>query len=165
MKTITNATWTNPPHVRCLWLLLAIVALAVTPESAWATDQVPFKGKAEGAVVSVSPDPEGVVMTIFAEGNATHLGRFSRAEEVLFDPITGTFAGVFVLTAAKGDQLFGVVEGGFISPTTAIGTNTFSGGTGRFANATGAYDFVATSPDLIHLTAEFEGTLSSVGAQ
>ena len=57
-------------------------------------------------------------------------------------------AGVFgwmVFTAADGDQLRLDFEGQFISPTTAVGTYEFTGGTGRFRDATGTADFEAAS--------------------
>jgi hypothetical protein len=149
---------------KILTLLLAAVTLACTLPAAWANDQVPFKGSAEGAVANASPDPGGVVLTVLAEGIATHLGRFSREEIVLFNPTTGTLTGHVVYTAANGDQLFGTVVGGFISPGTATGTYTFTGGTGRFANATGGAEFVLSTPDGIHFSVEFKGTLSSVGS-
>lgn len=160
MKTTTNATSTSPLHVRCFALMLATAVLAVAPQLALATDQLPFKGSAAGAITSVSPGPAGVVMTVSANGNATHLGRYSREEVLLLDPNTGTFTGSIVFTAADGDQLFGVVAGRFVSPTTATGTYTFSGGPGRFKNVTGGADFVASTSDGIHVTVEFEGTLT-----
>ena len=158
MKTNTNAT------SKTLTLLLAAFTLAFAAHSTWAADQVPFQGTAEGATTSVSPDPAGVVLTVLAEGNATSLGRFSRDEVVLFNPLTGTLTGVVVFTAANGDELIGTLEGAFVSATTATGTYTFTGGTGRFENATGGADFVVSTPDGIHLSVEFEGTLSSVGS-
>ena len=158
MKTISNAT------SRILTLLLAAMTLACAVPAAWAKDQVPFQGSADGAIANASPDPGGVVLTVLAEGNATHLGRFSREETVLFNPVTGTLTGLVVYTAASGGQLFGTVVGGFISPTAATGTYTFTGGTGRFANATGGAAFVISTPDGIHFSVEFKGTLSSVGS-
>jgi hypothetical protein len=158
MKTYNNAV------TKMLTLLLAAVALAFPVHSTRANDQVPFQGSAEGATAGVSPDPAGVVLTVLAKGNATHLGRFSREETILFNPATGTLIGLIVFTAANGDQLFGTVEGGFISPSTATGTYTFTGGTGRFANATGGAEFVISTPDGIHFSVEFNGTLSSVGS-
>jgi hypothetical protein len=156
MKTNRNAT------SRILTLLLAAATLAAYP--AWASDQVPFQGTAEGATTSVSPAPAGIVLTVQANGNATHLGQFSREEVVLFNPLAGTLTGTVVFTAANGDQLSGTVAGGFVSPTTATGTYTFTGGTGRFANASGAADFILSTPDGVHFSVTFEGTLSSVGS-
>lgn len=158
MKTNNNAT------SKILTLLLAAVTLTVAAQPAWADGQVPFQGRAEGATASVSPDPAGVVLRLLADGYATQLGQFSREEVVLFNPLTGTLTGDIVFTAANGDQLSGIVEGGFISPTTATGAYTFTGGTGRFANASGRADFVVSAPDGIHFSVEFEGTVSSVGS-
>jgi hypothetical protein len=138
MKTNSNATSRIGLAETYLRLLFAAIALAFAAHSAWAGDQVPFKGKAEGAVVSMAPDPAGVVLTALASGNATQLGRFSREEMLLLNPMTGTLAGVITFTAANGDQLRCTVAGGFISPTTATGTYTFTGGTGRFENAVGS---------------------------
>lgn len=145
-------------------LLLAAVALAFPAHSTWAGDQVPFQGDAEGSTVSVSLDPAGVVLVVQAEGNATHLGRFLREETILFNPATGALTGLIVFTAGNGDQLFGTVEGGFVSPTTATGTYTFTGGTGRFQNASGEADFSLSTLDGVHFVVEFDGSLSSVGA-
>jgi hypothetical protein len=159
MKTKSNAV------SKMLTPLLAAVALAFTAHSTWASDLVPFQGSAEGAIVSVSPDPAGLVLTVLAQGNATQLGRFSREETILLNPATGTLAGLIVFTAANGDELFGTVEGGFVSPTRVTGTYTWTGGTGRFANATGGADFVISTPDGVHFSVEFNGTLSSVGSK
>ena len=149
---------------KMLTLLLTAVALAFQTHSTLANDQVPFQGNAQGATVSVSPDPGGVVLAVRAEGNATQLGRFSREETILFNPATGTLTGLIVFTAANGDQLFGTVEGGFVSATVATGTYTFTGGTGRFQNASGEADFSLSTSDGVHFAVEFDGSLSSVGA-
>ena len=158
MKISINAT------SKIFTLLLAAITLACAMTSARAKDQVPFKGSADGAIVGVAPDPGGLVFTVQAEGNATHLGRFTREETVLFNPATGSLTGDIVFTAADGDQLFVSVDGGFISPTEATGTYTITGGTGRFVNATGSAGFVLLTPDGAHFSVEFEGTLSSVGS-
>ena len=158
MKTNNNAT------SKILTLLLAAVTLTVAAHPARADGQVPFQGRAEGAITGVSPDPAGVVLTVLANGYATQLGQFSREETILFDPGTGELTGLIVFTAANGDQLFGLVAGGFTSPTTATGAYTFTGGTGRFANASGRADFVLSTSDGIHFSVKFEGTLSSVGS-
>ena len=158
MKTNNNAT------SRILTLLLSAVILALAGHPACAGDQVPFQGRAEGAIASVSPDPAGVVLTVRAHGNATLLGQFSREEVVLFNPVTGTLTGNVVFTAANGAQLFGTVAGGFTSATTVTGTYTFTGGTGRFTNASGSAAFNLSTPDGTHFSVEFTGSVSSVGS-
>ena len=77
-------------------------------------------------------------------GNATHLGMFTNTGKVSFtpDPSNPTIlipSGGGVFTAANGDKLNFVIVTGALDLTTGIGTGdfAFTGGTGRFANATG----------------------------
>ena len=156
MKTNRNTT------SRILTLLLAVATLVAYP--AWAGDQVPFQGKGEGAIINAVPVPAGIELTVQANGQASHLGQFSRQEVVVFDPVAGTLNGTIVFTAANGDQLSGTVVGGFVSPGTATDTYTFTGGTGRFANASGVAAFNLSTPDGAHFSVTFGGTLSSVGS-
>ena len=92
-------------------------------------------------------------------GNATHLGSFTRTE-FLFSGPGGAISGSVVFTAANGDELWADFTGSFTSPTTAEGTYTFTGGTGRFGGATGTADFEAITPDGVHVVASFEGSIS-----
>jgi hypothetical protein len=91
-------------------------------------------------------------------GQATHLGRFTREASAVLQP-DGVVVGTLVWTAANGDQLFANLEAGFVSPTTAVGTYTFVGGTGRFENASGEADFETVTSDGIHFLLTFEGTI------
>ena len=167
MKT-TNATTTTISKAgllaRFLALLLAAATVAFGPQRLGATDTVPFKGNAEGAIVSSTPVPEGVLLRTLARGHATQLGRFTREEMVVLNPSTGTITGTLVFTAANGDRLVGAVAAQFTSPTTVVGTITFTGGTGRFENATGDADALVSTADGVHFTVEFDGSVSSVGA-
>jgi hypothetical protein len=159
-----NMTTSKTDLLRKYVLLLAAITAVFGPHGAWASDSVPFSGSAEGAIVSAAPDPAGLLVTVSAEGEATYLGRFSREEVLLLDAGTGTIAGTIVFTAANGDELSGVVAGQFTSLTTVAGTYTFTGGTGRFENASGEADFSLATADGIHFEVEFAGNLSSVGA-
>ena len=145
-------------------VLIAALTLIFVPHRVAASHSVPFKGNAEGAIVTASPDPAGLLVTVIADGDATYLGRFSREEVLVLNPGTGMIAGTVVFTAANGDELSGEVAGQFTSPTTVAGTYTFTGGTGRFENATGEADFSLSTADGIHFEVEFAGNLSSVGA-
>jgi hypothetical protein len=160
----TNTTTSKTGLLTKYLVLLAALTVVFGPHCVCASDSVPFKGSAEGAIVSASPDPAGLLVTAIADGDATYLGRFSREELLLLDPGTGSIAGTIVFTAANGDQLSGVVAGQFTSATTVAGTYVFTGGTGRFENATGAADFSLATADGIHFEVEFAGSLSSVGA-
>jgi hypothetical protein len=123
----------------------------------------PFKGHADSVVTGVEATPDGLRLTVAATGQATHLGRFTRDESVVVHA-DATFEGTLFFTAANGDQLFADVEGAFISATTALGTYTFTGGTGRFKNASWGTGFVGVTSDGIHIAVKFAGTISSPGA-
>ena len=116
----------------------------------------PFKGHAAGMITGIAPSGALVVETT---GKASHLGAFTRTENTFIGP-AGAISGSLVFTAANGDQLRADFSGGFTSPTTAEGTYTFTGGTGRFSGATGTAKFQATTPDLVHLTVSFEGSIT-----
>jgi hypothetical protein len=165
MKTTTTTISKTGQPASYLALLLTAFTLAFAPQWALAAGDVPFKGSAEGAVVSVTPGPEGVVLTVLAEGKATHLGKFTREEVLVLNPVTGAVAGMIIFTAANGDQLIGEVTGQFTSPTTVAGTYTFTGGMGRFEDAAGEVEFSLATPDGTKFTVEFDGSLSSAGAQ
>lgn len=84
--------------------------------------------------------------TFVGSGTATHLGRYREAGTVEFTPIdAGDVVGVVAhstYTAANGDELRAVITGTLNTLSGAIvGTVTFTGGTGRFASASGGGDF------------------------
>jgi hypothetical protein len=135
----------------------AILGLAL-PASA-DDHPVPFRGLAVLVINSSAPAPDGLHLTVTGEGNATHLGRFTHDENAVIHP-DNTIQSTVVWTAANGDRLFvsGVAQ--FTSPTTAVGTYTLTGGTGRFGNATGTIDFQAVvGSDGIHVAITYKGTI------
>ena len=147
---------------------MAIAALIILPGAtlragaqpgAGTPEQVPFKGDARGTITGVLPGPGGITLSGVAVGHATHLGRFTREEQIVLDPLTGAFTGTIVFTAADRDQIHCTLAGQFTSLTDAAGTYTITGGTGRFEGAAGGADFVASLPDGVHFTAAFNGTL------
>ena len=133
-----------------------IALLSMTSTVAFAA-RVPFKGEGNGEIIGAVPGPNGISMTAVAEGNATHLGKFTREEHLLLNPQTGAFTGDVVFTAADGSQLTATLTGNFTSEATALGSYIFTGGTGRFAETTGSADFSAVLSDAAHFTVEFEG--------
>jgi hypothetical protein len=147
----------NYRSVRFVMALCALVGLAL-PVSA--DDQVPFRGRADETVTDVVPEGPGLLLLTVADtGQATHLGLFTGTEAVEFDLGDGTIAGTRVFIAANGDRLYADVEGEFTSATTAAGTFTFTGGTGRFRNATGQANFEVVTTDGIHIALTFEGSI------
>ena len=105
--------------------------------------ELPFKGTYEGleTVLTVPSHHH-----LDAAGNATHLGRFTVTADW-----TVTTAGAIetssTWTAANGDEFFTrFTRGGVFVPPTATftETHTITGGTGRFANASGTFTVVQT---------------------
>jgi hypothetical protein len=120
---------------------------------------VPIKGHLDEVLTSATPAQDGLHLTAAGEGTATHLGRLTSNENAVVHP-DGTSQATAVWTAANGDQLFLSDMGSFTSPTTAAGTIIFTGGTGRFRNASGTAHFEAViAPAGAHVSITFEGTI------
>ena len=104
--------------------------------------ELPFKGTYEGLeTVGTVPSHHHLDAT----GNATHLGRFTVVADWTLAP-TGNF-GTSTWTAANGDEFSTrfTRNGVFVPPTaTFTETHTITGGTGRFANASGTFTVVQT---------------------
>jgi len=122
-----------------LMLTLVVGGLAVT-----ATER-PFSANGKGIAIPIFDGNGNVVgAEPTGSGNSTHLGMFTNTGRVNFTPdasnpniLHPTGGGVF--TAANGDKLNFIIVNGALDLTTGIGTGDFefTGGTGRFANATG----------------------------
>ena len=149
----------------------AVVALlAVVASPAAAGEQVPLKGSLAGVVTHTPVDATTDAVLVEATGSATHLGEFAVSVPHLVNTTTRTAAGTYEFTAANGDKLIAQFTGQ-ASPTATPGvlsiveTATITGGTGRFAGATGGfvverlYDRIAGTT-----VGSFEGTVSSPGA-
>jgi hypothetical protein len=112
------------------------------PSTQYSNVDVPFKGDLEGSV-TVTPLPPGRGnVQIDATGNATHLGRFTLQIPHIVTFATRIGVGTYVFTAANGDQLFASFSGQAVTspPMVEIVEHaTITGGTGRFADATGSF--------------------------
>lgn len=167
----------------------SVLALLCCSLPAIANDQVRFKGTFEGIDHAMSVGPCTTIVEHSAEGQATHLGRFTLTSTTIADVCSHfpNFDGsddLVTLTVANGDQLFGTAIStstlvDFTDPTRirVVGesTITITGGTGRFANSTGTIRWSILAklyegtvlPDgtqLVPQVSTLEGTLSSVGA-
>jgi hypothetical protein len=169
----------KPTAVVLIPLLLACLAagliLAIIP--ARASEMVPFNGTVSGYVESQVPVDECTVHThVINFGNANQLGAFTGSAEFYpnfcEDPPNITYTGTFDWFAANGDEISGTFEG-YLSPTETPGvydnheTAEVTGGTGRFANATGSFtlggqiDFTTNPPSFV---LPWQGVISSVGS-
>lgn len=129
--------------------------------------EVPFKGTFEGVLtVSTPTAPPLLPSFIDATGNATHLGRFTLQVPHVVNPVTRIGTGRFEFSAANGDMLTAdfVGQATVIAPgvLSTVDTATITGGTGRFANATGRFTggrtFVLATGAV---TGFFEGTIAT----
>jgi hypothetical protein len=122
---------------------------------ALAGDMIPFKGSGSGIVISAYPNS-----LIVSTGHSTLLGRFTRRESIDSIDGDGVVHGRVDFMVETGDHLSVHFVGQFTSETTIEGTYTVVDGWGRFEGVTGSADFIAVSPDGIHVTYEFDGFLS-----
>jgi hypothetical protein len=107
---------------------------------------LPFSGKILGSFVATPTIDTTVYLSVaHATGIATHIGRFTKVTSDTVNLSTLHIGGSFIMTAASGDQLTGVYSGSFsFGPQNTMSwvlNSSFTGGTGRFANATGDFVF------------------------
>jgi hypothetical protein len=127
-----------------LTLSLLLGSLAVT-----ATERA-FSANGRGVATFVTDGAGNVIgADVTGSGTGTHLGAFTNAGRIFFapdpnDPTRLLVTGAAAFTAANGDKLNIVVEDGEQDVATFIGRGKFrfTGGTGRFANATGVVSYV-----------------------
>jgi hypothetical protein len=105
----------------------------------------PLSGRCTTVVSRLAPPPPIEVQRIEYTCQISHLGLTHAVVTQTVNVITGALSNNGVYVAANGDQLNSAFTGSaqitFTSPTTATvtfeGTQEFSQGTGRFANANG----------------------------
>ena len=150
-------------------IALAVLAVLGLAGPALAQQQVPFKGSLAG-VVTISPlTPPYVSVLVNATGNATQLGQFTLAIPHIVNRANMTAAGTYQFVAANGDTLTASLSGK-ATPTAIRGVlsiveaATITGGTGRFAGATGSFTCVRLFNTVSGTTAgSFSGTISAPG--
>lgn len=126
---------------------------------------VPFKGDIQASVERTIVFPIAHV-ELDGSGQATHLGNFSVSAPHDVDLTTRTASGTYTFTAANGDELYAEFTG---RSTPIAGTAnlsiveeaTITGGTGRFADATGSFTVEREFDTLAEsTTGSFDGTIS-----
>jgi hypothetical protein len=158
----------------------AVFILAPTPAAG--SEMVPFNGTVSGFVESQSGTECEPSTHVINFGNANQLGAFTGTAEFFPRPCDPDpdlcqnnipYTGTFDWFAANGDEIYGTFEG-YLCPTETPGlydnheTAEVTGGTGRFANATGHFelggqlDFATNPPSFV---LPWEGTISSVGSR
>jgi hypothetical protein len=158
---------------------LIVAAMVAAPGLAQAKDQErPVKG---GLAVGVEVPYRWVAFTpptVRSVSDVTvptpHLGLASWHEEdtmVLTGPASGFYWGHGSITAANGDLVYYDALDGWLGPNPdrpgtflTGGTNVITGGTGRFAAATGQLDFegviIPTGPGVGYMDLQMSGWIS-----
>ena len=148
-------------------LAATIVVMALAAMPAVAQEQRPFSGTYRGTVGFTSPTTGAYQ----GSGTASHLGNSTIVGTVqAVGPASSCSDGfaarhMITLTAANGDQLFLVVtdDSCQVAPGVYEGTGTYeiTGGTGRFAGATGSGTFDGRGDfNTGTFLQTFEGTIS-----
>jgi hypothetical protein len=154
-------------------LLLACFSavLMSAPTPVVAGEMVPFNGTVSGHVISITPlDECHIVADVVNGGNATQLGRFTGTAQFTLNVCDLSYIGFYEFTAANGDSISGPFFGQ-LTPTPTPGvfdndeTAFITGGTGRFAGATGTF-YLGGQIDLNTGTfaLPWHGTISTVGS-
>ena len=118
---------------------LSQIGEGVATTEAKGGSELPFKGTYEGLETVVTPTHHHLDAT----GNATHLGRFTVTADWTLAPTGGV--GTSTWTAANGDEFFtSFRRSGVPAPPTITFTeiHTITGGSGRFADASGTFTVV-----------------------
>ncbi len=147
---------------------LAVLAVLGLAGPVAAGEQVPFKGSLAGTDIGIPQDPPFAAVTVEAEGNAAQLGEFTYTELNLVNTVTRVGIGTFLFTAANGDTVYGTVSGqATFTPPNVLSIEeiaVITGGTGRFAGATGGFTIARLKNTVTNETsAVFAGTISSPG--
>jgi hypothetical protein len=124
-------------YITVLTVMLAVLPLLGSIPAA--AEVRPFHVSAAGTVLNGA---------LQATGRGTHLGLFTEVGTLSFapdpnDPSRVLASGEAIFTAANGDELRGAITDASLDLTTGIGTGEFrfTGGTGRFENASGTVEF------------------------
>jgi hypothetical protein len=141
---------------------LCVLVSGMSIPYASAAEFVPFSGYWVGTTVSATPIAPNVV-----------LGRFEMTSPHLTYLDTFAVDGEQIFTAANGDTLVADFTGQFIPQADGSLEATLecvlTGGTGRFAGATGSYDFhivaVPNGTTGFDSAATIDGEISSVGSR
>jgi hypothetical protein len=122
--------------------VLTVLALASAGPVAAKNHGVPFDGSYSGTCNPVGFVPPVAQFDCVVSGRASHLGSSSEESLIGVNVVTGATSGTSTLTAANGDELF-LTNSGSSAPLgggmeSVSGTQTVSGGTGRFEGASGS---------------------------
>jgi hypothetical protein len=110
---------------------------------------VPIHGQGSLTATGESIDPAtgNLIFSVALEGEVSHLGHVTgTGTQITYAPDYTQSTLTTTQVAANGDELFVTYEGDFIDADgDSVGTFQITGGTGRFAGASGSRRFVSLS--------------------
>jgi len=123
-----------------IYLQMTALFLTAALQGALAAE-TPFKGSFQAVETDTAQFPTLTVTGIGA-GNATQLGKFTMTYDAVVNLVTRAGIGSFEFIAANGDRVFADSLGqatptGTPNLVSIVEILTITGGTGRFADATG----------------------------
>jgi hypothetical protein len=153
-------------HTSAASLVLGLLSVLALAGPAAAREAKPFRGSYEASFTVTPAAPPFIDALLEGSGHANHLGRFTVIEPHHVNLETATGTGTFTFVAANGDTLTADVTAQAF-PTDdpdvlfVVEHATITGGTGRFAGATGSFT-VERVQDIPTSTvsSSFTGTLS-----
>ena len=124
-------------------LIVALAGTALASPAKAEKKELPFKGTLQ-SVETYVVNPPIMAVTANGSGNATHLGQYAISYEVEVNLETVAGVGSAQLVAGNGDILYANLLGQATPTETAdifnvVEVFTITGGTGRFANASGSF--------------------------
>jgi hypothetical protein len=124
-----------------IYLQMTALFLAAALQGAGAAEK-PFKGSFEAVETAAVQFPTVTIAGIGA-GNATQLGKFAMTYAAEVNLVTRVGIGSVEFIAANGDRIFADILGqstptGTPNVVSIVEILTITGGTGRFADATGS---------------------------
>lgn len=124
-------------------LVVALAGTVLATPAKGEKKELPFKGTLQSVETYVVTPP---IMSVTANGsgNATHLGQYAISYEVEVNLETVAGVGSAQLVAGNGDILYANMSGqatptGTTDVFNVVEEFTITGGTGRFANASGSF--------------------------
>lgn len=148
-------------------IIAAALVLTLAGPAA-ASDQVPFRGTMSGTASITPISPPIVSVLLETSGTASQLGRFTLVAPHTVNQAALTAVGTYHFTAADGSTLTATLSGSatMVAPgvLSITETGTITGGTGRFAGATGTFETDRTfTPATGETHGTFEGRISTPG--
>jgi hypothetical protein len=148
-------------------LLAGVLIAPFAAANVGAVESVPLKGMDTFSSVVIGGSGSVIYTADSGSGTATHLGLFTMAASEVVDFASMTVRnGTFTLTAANGDTVSGTYSGTILPGLVGYHVSgPITGGTGRFAGATGAIIFDGiVDPATLTGSDVISGTITSVGS-